>query len=54
MKYLNDIKELVLKLSADGINILKWFVDAIYVNHTDMKSHIVSAMQICKGLIAHL
>ena len=37
LQYLNGKRDNVLTLSADGINILKWYVDASYVVHRDMK-----------------
>ena len=38
MTYLNGTKEFVLTLGADGMNILKWFVDASYATHIISKS----------------
>ena len=51
MTYLNDTKELVLKLIADGMNILGWFVDASYATQAEMKSHMVSVVTMGKGSI---
>ena len=39
MKYMNGTKQLVLTLSAEQLNLLKWFVDAAYAVHADFKSH---------------
>jgi hypothetical protein len=39
IKYLRNTKKLVLRLSADNLNIVKWWVDASYGVHHDMKSH---------------
>ena len=39
MQYLKGTADLVLTLSADGTNILKWYVDASYAIHPDMKGH---------------
>ena len=36
---MNDTKELVLKLRAYGMNILKLFVDASYATHSGIKRH---------------
>ena len=44
MKYVNGTKELVLTLSAEQLNILKWFVDAAYAVHADFKSHTGTTM----------
>ena len=39
MKYLNGTKHLVLTLSADQLNIMKWYVDAPFGVYADFKSH---------------
>ena len=39
MKYLNGTKDLVLTLKVDGTNVLKWYVDASYGIHPDLKGH---------------
>ena len=39
MQYLNGTKEMVLTLSADDTNILKWYIDASYAIHPDMRGH---------------
>ena len=51
MTYLNGTKEFVLTLGADGMNILKWFVDASYATHADMKSHTGSVITMVKRSI---
>ena len=51
MTYLKGTKELALKLSADGMNILKWFVDISYTTNADMKSHTESVTTMRKGSI---
>jgi hypothetical protein len=33
------MKDLVLCLSADNLNVVKWWVDASYAVHKDMQSH---------------
>ena len=38
MKYVNGTKELVLTVTAEQLNIMKWFVDAAYAVHADFKS----------------
>ena len=38
MRYLRGIKELPLILSADSINIVKWWVDGLYGIHPDVRS----------------
>ena len=51
MKYVNGTKELVLTLSAEQLNILKWFVDAAYAVHADFKSHTGMTMTMAQGAI---
>ena len=51
MKYLNGTIELVLKLSAEQLNIFKWFVDAVFAAHADFKSHPGMAMTMGQGAI---
>ena len=41
MKYLNGIRNKVLIIhTKDGINIIKWYVDASFAVHLDFKSYI--------------
>jgi len=42
---------MVLTLSADALNILKWYVDASFAVHADFKSHTGSVMSMGKGAI---
>ena len=51
MKYVNGTKELVLALSAEQLNILKWFVDAAFAVHADFKNHTVMTMTMGQGAI---
>ena len=44
VKYLNGTRDLVLTLSADQLNILKWYVGAAFAAHADLKSHTGVAM----------
>ena len=39
LKYLHSTKDLSLILSADGSGLLRWWVDASYGVHMDMKGH---------------
>ena len=54
MKYLNGTRDLVLKLSGDQLNILKWYVDAAFAVHADFKSHTGVAMTMGKGAMMSL
>jgi hypothetical protein len=51
MKYLNGTRDMVLTLSADGLNVLKWYVDAAFAVHSDFKSHTGCVMTMGKGAI---
>ena len=51
MKYLNGTKELVLTVSAEQLNIMKWIVDAAYAIHADFKSHTGMTMTMGQGAI---
>jgi hypothetical protein len=51
MRYLCDSKELYLTLEAnDGIDI-KWWIDALFAVHPDMKSHMGGTMLLGKGSV---
>jgi hypothetical protein len=39
MKHLNGTRELELKLSAENLHCIKWYVDAPFAVHPDYKSH---------------
>jgi hypothetical protein len=49
MKYLNGTKEENLTLSADGLRVVKWYVDASFAVHPDFKSHTSATMTLGKG-----
>jgi hypothetical protein len=51
IKYLRKTSGLVLCLSAENLNIIKWWVDASYGVHHDMRSHNGGAMSIRTGAI---
>ena len=51
MQYLNGTRELYLTLSADNTNILKWFIDASYAIHPDMKGHTGAVFTMGEGAI---
>lgn len=44
MKYLNGTREMILTLSADQLNVMKWYVDALYAVHPDYKRNTGSVM----------
>ena len=47
--YLRGTQDLVITLSADNANIIKWYADVAYAVHKDMKSHTGGAMTLGKG-----
>ena len=47
--YLQGTKEMVLTLSADKAWIFKWYVDAAYAVHPDMKGHTGGMLTLGKG-----
>jgi hypothetical protein len=49
IKYLRQTDSLVLRLSADNLNIIKWWVDASYGVHLDMRSHTGGVMSMGTG-----
>ena len=51
MQYLNGTPNLVLRLSADNTNILKWYIDASYAIHPDMKGHTGGVLTMGNGAI---
>jgi hypothetical protein len=51
MCYLRATWTMPLTLEADETNIIKWWVDAAYAVHPDMRSHTGGAMSMGKGVI---
>lgn len=49
MRYLDDTKDLMLTISADGSFNIYWWVDASFAVHPDMKSHTITGcrMRVC-------
>jgi hypothetical protein len=54
MKYLNGSRDEVLTLSADSLNVIKWYVDASFAVHKDFKSHTGAVMTMGGGAIQTL
>ena len=51
VQYLRKTKGLVLRLEADDLHILKWWVDGSFAVHPDMKSHTGGCLSLGKGTI---
>ena len=51
MKYLQDTIDLPLTLAADGSGCIKWWVDASFAVHPDMKGHTGATMSMGKGSV---
>ena len=51
MKYLRATADMPLTLEADNTHIIKWWVDASFAVHPDMKSHTGGLMTMGKGAV---
>ena len=51
IKYLRGTKNMPLTLEAKDLNIIKWWVDASFAVHPDMRSHTGGAMSLGTGVI---
>jgi hypothetical protein len=51
MRYLRGTIDMPLTLEADKMHVLKWWVDASYAVHPDMKSHTGGALSLGKGVV---
>ena len=51
ISYLKNTKEILLCLEADDVQELKWYVDASFGTHKEMKSHTRSAFTLGIGSI---
>ena len=51
LKYLSGTRDLVLTLESDGIGTVKWWVDAAFAVHHDMKSHTGGMMSMGRGAL---
>jgi len=49
--YLRATKKMCLTLEADDLQIIKWWVDASFAVHPDMRSHTGGAMSLGKGAV---
>ena len=51
IKYLRGSPDLALTLEGDDAHVVKWWVDASFAVHTDMKSHTGGTMSLRKGSV---
>jgi hypothetical protein len=51
IKYLRGSPDLALTLEGDDAHVIKWWVDASFAVHTDMKSHTGGTMSLGKGSV---
>jgi len=51
IRYLRHTKTLALTLEAENLEIIKWWVDASFAVHQDMRSHTGGTMSLGKGSI---
>ena len=51
MRYLRGTIDMPLTLEANNMSIVKWWVDASFAVHPDMKSHTGGTMTLGKGMI---
>ncbi len=51
MAYLRGTKKLILTLEADDMKMMKWYIDASYAVHKDMKGHTGGGMTMGKGSV---
>jgi hypothetical protein len=49
--YLRDTKNLCLTLEADNLQVIKWWIDASFAVHRDMRSHTGGTMSLGKGSV---
>jgi Reverse transcriptase (RNA-dependent DNA polymerase) len=49
MHYLRTTHDMVLTLESNSVNIIKWWVDASFAVHPDMKSHTGAVMSLGRG-----
>ena len=51
IKYLCGTIDMPLRLQGDGLGIIKWYVDASYAVHPDMKGHTGGTLSLGKGSV---
>ena len=51
LEYLEGTSKLCLKLKADNLQVVKWYVDASFAVHPDFRSHTGAVMTLGEGSI---
>ena len=51
LEYLKGTSKLCLKLKADNLQVVKWYVDASFAVHPDYRSHTGAVMTLGEGSI---
>ena len=51
IQYLRGTKDMVLTLRASDEGIVRWWIDASYAVHEDMKGHTGATLSLGKGVI---
>ncbi len=51
VRYLQHTKDLAMTLEADSTHIIKWWVDASFAVHMDIRSHTGGTMTMGKGSV---
>jgi hypothetical protein len=51
IQFINGTRDDVLTLSADNLNVIKWYVDASFAVHPDFKSHTGAIMTYGQGAV---
>ena len=54
LRYLNDTKDLYLTLEAEDLTTIRWWVDASFGVHPNMRSHTGATMSLGKGSVYSL
>ena len=51
MKYIRATKDIPLTLEASNFNVIRWWIDASFAVHPDMKSHTGAMMSMGRGAV---
>jgi hypothetical protein len=54
IKYLKGTETMALTLSADELNLIKWWIDASFAVHETMRSHTGGTLSLGKGCVTSL